>query len=207
MRAPGALRREQSRLLIQPSARTIRWMSFAVIGALGGLVVWTGGRKGDDPAAVAMPIATTLLCVWLCFLFEDLAAETTAASATPLLFRRAVRAAIAIPAVGALWFTYTWVGPLSGPTGVMAGSLAAEIVLALAAASVAARAVGAVRGGFAASAAVVLVTLIVPLAIATPPSVDPASPPFGDPLPYWAATAMVSVLVLGLAHVEVFRRR
>ena len=110
------VRRAQSRLLIRPSARTIRWMSFTVIAATGGLVVWTAAREQGDPAPVALPIASALLCVWLCFLFEDLAAETTASSATPLLFRRALRAAIAVPAVAAVWFAYTWIGPSAGPT-------------------------------------------------------------------------------------------
>lgn len=202
-----SVRREQGRLLIRPSARTIRWASFAVIAALGALVVWTGGRKAGNPASVALPIATTLLCVWLCFLFEDLAAETTSASATPLRFRRAVRATIAVPATAAAWYGYTWIGPLSGPTAVMLGSFGAQIALTLAAAAAAARLTDPGRHGLVAGGAVVFVTLVLPVAVGRPPSVDPAMPPFGSPATYWAAIAIVSVLVLVLAHLGPPARR
>jgi hypothetical protein len=202
-----AIRHEQGRLLLAPSARTIRWTSFVVIAATGALVVWAGGRKAGNPATVALPIATTLLCVWLCFLFEDLAAETTAGSATPLLFRRAVRAAIALPSIAAVWFAYTWIGPLAGPTAAMVGAFAAEIALTLAAAAVAVRFMGSGMSGLGAAAAVVFILLVLPPAIGRPPSVDPAQPPFGDPFTYWSAVALASCAVLALAHLDRFQRR
>lgn len=201
------VRHEQARLLMRPSARTIRWASFVVIAGTGALVVWTGGRKWGNPAAIALPIATTLLCVWLCFLFEDIVAETTDASATSLMFRRAVRAAIAVPSIAAVWFAYTWIGPLTGPTLATTGSFGAGIVLALAAAAVAVPLVGSGRSGLASTAAVVFVLLVLPVAVGHPPSVDPAQPPLGDAFTYWAVVALISCVVLMMAHLDRFQRR
>lgn len=202
-----SLRRAQGRLLLRPNARTIRWPSFVVIASLGALVVWTGGRKEADPATIALPIATTLLCMWLCFLFEDVAAETTAAAATPLRFRRAVRTMIVIPAAAAAWFGYTWIGPLSGPTAVMLGSFGAQVILALAVAAVAARLMGPDRHGFEGLGVVAFIALVLPVAVGRPPSVDPAMPPFGSPLTYWSALALASMVVLVLAHLSPQARR
>ena len=205
------IRGEQGRLLLKPSACTVRWISFTLIAATGALIVWSGGRKGGNPATVAMPIATTLLCVWLCFLFDDLAAETTAASATPLLYRRAVRAAIAVPSIVAVWFAYTWIGPLSGPSAVMTGSFAAMIPLSLALAAVSGRVAGAGSGAgsssIAAGAGVVFVVLVLPVVIGDPPSVSPASPPLGNSFTYWLALGLISGAVLALAHLDRFQRR
>ena len=201
------IRRVQGRLLVRPSARTIRWTSFEVIAATGALIVWSSGRKEGDPATIALPIATTLLCTWLCFLFEDLAAETTAAAATPLLFRRAVRAAIAVPTVTSVWFAYTWIGPLAGPTAIMVGAFVAAIALTLAATAIAVRLVGPGRSGLVAAAAVVFVLLVLPVAIGRPPSVDPAQPPLGDSFTYWSVIALVSCAVLVVAHLDRFQRR
>jgi hypothetical protein len=201
------VRHAQGRLLIRPSARTIRWASFVVIAGTGALVVSAGGREGGNPAAIALPIATTLLCVWLCFLFEDLVAETTDASATPLMFRRAVRAAIAVPSIAAVWFAYAWIGPLAGPTAAMTGAFGSEIALTLAAAAVAVRLVGPGKSGLVSTAAVVFVVLVMPVAIGRPPSIDPTLPPFGDAFTYWSAVALISCAVLALVHVDRFQRR
>lgn len=207
MEGSFGLRRAQGRPLIRPSARTIRWASFGVIAATGGLITWTGARDQGDPTQVALPIASSLLCVWLCFLFEDLAVETTAASATPLSFRRALRAAIAVPAVAVVWFAYTWIGPPAGPTAHMVKAWVAGIALSLAAGAVAVRLADSGRGGFAAAAVVVFILLVLPVAIERPPSIDPAHPPLGDPFTYWSAITIGSFAVLALAHLDRFQRR
>ncbi|MEP6759511.1 MAG: hypothetical protein ABJB55_09970 [Actinomycetota bacterium] len=200
------LRGAQGRLLLPPSARTIRWGSFPVIAGLALLVAWSGQRKGGNPAAIALPVATALLCVWVCFLFDDPAAETTAGGPTPLLFRRAVRIVVAVPAVTAVWFMCTWIGPLTGPSAAMTGSFVAEMILALAAAAVVVRLVG-TGAGLIAAGVVVLVTLILPVTFGRPPSVDPARPPWGEPASYWTAVAVLAVLVLALAHLDPARAR
>jgi len=195
-----SLRRAQGRLLLWPSTRTIRWVAFAVLACVGAIAVWTGDRRGD-PSKFALPAATTLICLWLCFLFEDLAAETTDPTATPLAARRAVRTAIALPAAAAAWFALTWIGPLHGPTGAMAGSFAAEALLALAAAAVGSRIEGPTRGGFPAAGALVFVAIVLPVWLGHPPAIEPTHPPFGTPLTYWSAIAAISAITLAWAHL------
>lgn len=176
------------------------------MAAIGAFVMRAGASDGGDPAEVALPVATTLLCLWLSFLFEDVASEMTAASATPLSLRRAVRGALAIPLVGAIWFAYTWSGPLQGPTAPMFGFLVSGVALALAAAAVSVRLVRSSMSGLAAAAAVAFVLLIVPIIIARPPSIDPSRPPLGDPLAYWSTLTLVSIASLATAHSDRFQR-
>jgi hypothetical protein len=196
----ATMRRGQGVLLLPPSARTIRWGSFPVIAGVAALAVWTGGRKGASPANFALPVATALLCIWLCFLFDDPASETTDGSATPLLLRRGVRAAIAIPAVASAWFACTWIGSLSGPTRAMAMSFGALVLVALGSAAGAARIVGGPRSGLLAAGVVVFVALVMPVAAGRPPSVDPSLPPWGGPTAYWGAVAVLAGGILILAH-------
>jgi hypothetical protein len=199
MEIASTVRRAQGRSLVAPSARTIRWGAFPVLAGLAPLVVWSAARKGGDPTRIALPVATTLLCLWLCFLFDDPASETTGGGPTPLAFRRVIRVAIAVPAVAIAWFACTWIGPLAGPTEAMGASFAAEVMVALAAAPVVVRLVGN-GGGLLAAAVVVMIALILPVAVGRPPSVDPASPPVGEPAAYWIAIALVALAVLAIAH-------
>lgn len=201
MSSDRPLRRRQGRLLVRPTSRAIPWASLPVVAGISALVVVNGARDGGDPAPIALPIATTFLCVWLCFLFEDPAAETTAGAPTPLLLRRAVRMAIAIPAVSVAWWACTWIGPLSGPTSAMAASFVAGVILALAAAALSVRFFGA-GAGLLAVGAVAIVMLVLPVAIGRPPSVDPAHPPWGAPALHWSALALFACVALVLAHID-----
>jgi hypothetical protein len=198
------LRRAQGRLLLRPSARTIRWLAFVVLAGVGAIAVWGGARRGD-PSVAALPAATTLVCAWLCFLFEDLAAETTDATAIPLAARRAVRVAIAVPAATVAWFALTWIGPLTGPTAIMAVAFAAESLLALAAAAVAARVEGPAHGGFTAAGVLTFVAIVLPAWLGRPPSLDPVRPPLGTPFTYWSVVAAIAAVALVGAHLV--RRR
>ena len=194
------MRRAQGRLLAGPSARTIRWASLSVLVAVAALAVWSGARKGGDPAPVALPAATTLLAAWLCFLFEDAAAETTDATATPLMLRRAVRVAIAVPAVAVAWFAITWIGPLDGPAPAMTASFLAQATLALAVGAVLCRISPGGRGGLAAAGVIVFVAIVLPVWLARPVTIDPAHPPFGSVSTYWSAVAAAGCLLLAWAH-------
>jgi hypothetical protein len=200
---PGT-RAAVARLLAGPSMRTERWPAFVVVALLAGTVVRQGGRNGDDPSTIALPIATTLLGGWLCFAFEDAAAQVTSPSPTPLTLRRAVRASIAVVAATLAWFAYTWIGPLDGPTWPMTAMFAGVALVALACAALSARVIASDRSGIAAVFGVVGVTVALPfvlaLAFGRPTAIDPSRVPVGDPGSYWATVAAVAVVALVLAH-------
>ena len=191
-------------LLLWPSARTMRWVPFAVIVAIAVAVVREGTRDGRDPAEVALPIATTLLGVWLCLTFEDAAAELTSPAPVPQWVRRCVRASIALPAAALAWFALTWVGPLDGPTVPMSSMFVAVALVALACAAIASRRMPSERSGIAAAFGVAGVTLALPfvlgLALHRPVAIDPSRVPVGDPASYWTAVAAVAIIALVLAH-------
>jgi len=201
---PGVARRAVFGPLLWPSLRTIGWLRFGVIVALGVVVVRSGGRNDGDPATVALPIATTMLGIWLSMVFEDTASEITRPSPVPLWLRRAVRVSIAIAATGVAWFTFTWLGPLDGATLAMSEMAAAVAVVALACAAVATRLVPPARSGMVAAAGLVGVVHAVPFAIAAllerPISIDPSHVAIGDPFTYWVTMSSAAIAVLVLAH-------
>jgi hypothetical protein len=193
-----------SRPLSRPAGRTIRWVPLGGIMAVGVWVIRSGARGGSDPATIALPIATTMLGVWLCFLFEDEAAEITGPSPVPLWRRRAVLAAIATPVVAGVWFGFTWVGPLHGPTPSMAVMAVAIDVVALASAAVATRLVSKARSGPAAAAGLIGAVLMVPILLGVvferPIAIDPSQVPIGNPATYWMSVIGVATAVLVVAH-------
>lgn len=191
-------------LLLAPSARTMRWLPFAVIVSLGVAVVLQGARDGGDPAAVALPIATTMLGVWLCLTFDDEAAEITAPAPSPLWVRHTARASVNLPAAAAAWLGFSFVGPLHGPTGPSAGMFAAVSMLGLALAALASRSLRTARAGVAAAFGLVGVTVALPfvlgLALERPIAIDPSRVVLGSPASYWSTAIGVGMLLLGLAQ-------
>ena len=191
-------------LLLWPSARTTRWMPFAVIVAIATAVVREGSREGRDPTTVALPIATTLLGVWVCLTFEDAAADLTSPAPVPLWLRRSVRASITVPAAAIAWFGLMWVGPLGPPTVPMTAMFASVALVALASAAIATRRLPSERSGIAAAFGVVGVTLVLPfvlgLTLHRPIAIDPARVVIGDPVSYWATIGTVAVILLALGH-------
>ena len=185
--------------LLWPAARTMRWVPLGAIGALSVWVVWSGAREDGDPATIAVPVATAMLGFWLCLLFEDAAADITGPSPVPLWRRRVVRVTLAMPAYAAVWFACTWVGPLHGPTGPMAGMAIGVAAVALAAASVSSRVVAPSRSGPVSVAAlvgaIVAVPVVVALALGRPAAIDPAQVPVGDPRSYWSSVIAFALLV------------
>jgi len=117
-----------------------------------------------------------------------------------------VRGALAIPMVVAIWFAYTWIGPLHGPTAPMFGFMMSGLALTLAAAAVSVRLVRSNMSGLAAAAVVAFVLLIFPVIVGHPPSLDPARPPLGDPLAYWSTLTLLSIGSLAAAHSDRFQR-
>jgi hypothetical protein len=193
-----------ARLLAWPSMRTERWPSFVLVALLAAAVVRQGGRDGDDPSTIALPIATTMLGAWLCFAFEDAGAQVTSPSPTPLTLRRAVRASMAVGAATLAWFAYTWIGPLDGPTWPMTSMFAGVSLVALACAALTARVIPSERSGIAAVCGVVVVLVALPfvlaLAFGRPIAIDPSRVPVGGPASYWTTVAGVAVVALVLAH-------
>ncbi len=190
--------------LLRPAVRTMRWVPLGVIAALGVWVVRAGARDGGDPATIALPVATTMLGIWVCLLFEDAAADIMGPSPVPLWRRRAVRVMLAVPAYAAIWFACTWVGPLHGPTGPMVGMALGVGAMAVAAASVTTRVVSSTRSGPVAAVvlvgAIVAIPLIIALVLDRPAAIDPALVPVGDPVTYWSCLVAVAVAVAVAAH-------
>jgi len=196
--------------LVQPSLRTVAWPVLAVCAPLSAMIVRLGVRDGLDPTLVAVPVATTLLGGWLCLLFEDRAAELTRPTPTPLWVRRAVRVTVALPPVALAWFACTWIGPLTGPAAPMAFMAIATAVSALACGATASRHGAPERSGVPAAAALVGIVLLLPISLSLvldrAVSIDPAQPPIGTPLSYWATITALSAIVLVAAHRDPARR-
>lgn len=190
--------------LVWPAVRTMRWVPLGVITALSIWVVRAGSRDGGDPATIALPVATTMLGIWLCLLFEDAAADIMGPSPVPLWRRRAVKVVVAVPAYVAIWFACTWIGPLQGPTGPMMGMAAGVGAAALASASVTTRVVSSTRSGPVAAGvlvgAIVAVPASIALALGKRVAVDPALVPVGDPFTYWSCLVAIAVAVTVVAH-------
>ena len=190
--------------LLWPVVRTMRWLPLGVITALSVWVVRAGARDGRDPATVALPVASIMLGIWLCLLFEDAAADIAGPSPVPLWRRRLVKAMVAVPASAAIWFACTWIGPLHGPTGPMVGMAAGVGAVAIAAASVAARVVPSTRSGPVAAivlvGAIVAAPAVVALVLRRPVAVDPAVVPVGDPSTYWSCLVTIALVVTVVAH-------
>lgn len=191
-------------LLLRPSARTTRWMPLAVIVVVAIAVVREGSRDGRDPAAVALPIATTLLGIWICLTFEDDAAELTSPAPVPLWLRRSVRASVTVSATALVWFGLTWVGTLEGPTVPTAAMFVSISLVALASAAIATRRMPSDRSGITATVGVVGVTVALPFALGLsldrPIAIDPSRVVIGDPVSYWVTIGAIAILLLALAH-------
>ena len=185
--------------LLWPALRTMRWVPLGVITALSVWVVRAGAREGGDPATIALPVATTMLGIWLCLLFEDTAADITAPSPVPLWRRRVIRVTLAMPVSAAFWFACTWVGPLHGPSGPMTGMACGVAAAAFAAASITTRVVTPARSGPVAAVvligAIVAMPVMIALVLGRPAAIDPAQVPVGDPVTYWSTVVAVALAV------------
>jgi len=190
--------------LLWPAVRTIRWVPLGVITALSVWVVHAGGRDGGDPATVELPVATTMLGIWLCLLFEDAAAAIVGPSPVPLWRRRAARVMVSVPAYTVIWFACTWVGPLHGPTGSMVGMAVGVGAVAIAAASASTRMVASTRSGPVAAVAlvgaIVAVPVVIALVLVRTVVIDPAMVPVGGPFTYWSCLVAIAVAVTVVAN-------
>jgi hypothetical protein len=195
---------EVARQLPSASLRTIRWSVLLPVGALGAAIVRSSTGDHGDPVAIGMPLATTLLGIWLCLLFEDPAHEVTGSLPTPLWVRRAVRAWIAVAVAACVWFAIAWIGPLTGPTAPMTAMAGAVAVVSMACAAMAGRLVTPGRSGVVAAVAMVWIVLVLPIALALvldrPLSIDPSAPPLGSVATYWSTICGAAAVALVVAH-------
>jgi len=128
---------KQARLLVLPSLRTMPWPALLAIGAAAaGLLTLPG------PGGVLLPLAAAVLAAGVGFVFDDPAEATVASVPMPLLVRRLLRVALALPVVAGLWALLVWYG----------GGDAAQPTLVLAALAILAAAVGARYGAVAGAA-------------------------------------------------------
>ncbi len=174
--------------LVPPTTRAVRWWPLAVtavaaVAVAARLSEWPYVRVGE------LRIGAILLALGAAFLLDDPSAETTGHMPVPLLARRVVRLAVALPLIACAWGTALLVAGRQRPTApldwpALTLELAGLLALGLAFTAIAARHVPEELGGTAAAPAVLAAAgllLALPhlpghvLMFATQPS-DPAWP-------------------------------
>jgi len=184
----------QARLLAWPLVRTVPWLSLPGAGVVG-----IGVLSLDGPTVLKLRFAAIALCAAAAFALDDRAADLAAVSPTPLLFRRALRVALVLGIIAALWGLVLWYAGDGFHAGLTL-ELAAMLAVTLAAAAVAAPFTADGRGGIVAGPA--LLTLLATAALALPDSWTLFAPGSADPR--WAASqqrwgAILAVALLTLA--------
>jgi hypothetical protein len=166
------LRTRQVRLLLKPSLRAVRWVPLIVIAPLGFAIVRMGlherARTGEAPLAVA----GVLLAVWIGFVLDDPAAESVSAVPTPLLFRRGIRIAMALPVVWVLWSALSVYAAQGWKTPSLATAFAAQLIVALACAALGIRVTGQEHGGLFAVGGLFVVSFLLPQILGLPVALD-----------------------------------
>jgi acetyl esterase len=197
-------RARQARLLALPSARSIRWLPLAPIAAVGYGAIWISFHTDSIGTETHLPYAGFLLAVWLGFVLEDPAAETTVSVPTPLLLRRAVRFAVAMPPVWSIWGVLLVYAHRSGFVSLsLSLNLGAQLVAALALAAVGSRSVGEERAGLFAAVGLVILFFVVPAVMRLPPvSYEPGGSSWMQLYGRSLLIATVSMLVFALVSLD-----
>ena len=179
----------QARLLVRPTARLASWSALPAADAVALAML-----QFDAPQVIELRLAAIALCVGAAFVLDDPAAQSLAASPTPLLFRRLLRIVLLVPLVGVLWAVVLWHAGASFTTALTL-ELATMLVVTLAAAALAAPLAPDGRGGLAAAPAL-LITLTAALLLLpagwTLFVADPADPA-------WETSHLRWALLLGAA--------
>ena len=190
--------------LVQPTVRSLSWAPLAGGGALAlALLALT------DRGLTELRLAAIATCVGAAFALDDVAAATVACSPTTLLVRRAVRVALAVSTLGALWVLLSVLARGAASFGVSL-ELAAMLAVTLAAAAIAARIRGDGRGGVAAGPA--LLTLLAAAFLLLPPRwslfpADARDPSWTAAHQRWALILLAGVLCLLWASRDPGHRR
>ena len=137
-------RARQARLLAAPTVRLASWRALPAAAAVAVAVV-----QFDGPQVTELRMAAIALCIAAAFVLDDPAAQSLAASPTPLLLRRLLRTTLVLPLVAALWAIVLWRAGESFTTA-LTFELVAMLVVTLAVAAAATALVPDGRGGLAA---------------------------------------------------------
>jgi hypothetical protein len=184
----------------------MRWIPLVASGPIAFWIIYLGLHDDRPADPVQLPLAGAVLCATAAFLLEDDAARTIASLPTPLVVRRGIRVALAVPVAWALWTGLAWyANDLAGATALeFAGMLAFTMALATIGAAI----LGEERGGLFASP-----TLLVLLGASA------ALPPRWQPFPIrpvgtwfdiygrWGVVLVVSVVVFLIVSTDPARRR
>lgn len=186
-------RARQARLLARPTARLASWRALPAAGAVAAAIV-----QFDGPHVIELRLAAIALCVAAAFMLDDPAAQSLAASPTPLLFRRLLRIALLLPLIAGLWAIVLWRAGEKFTTALTL-ELLTMLVVTLAAAAIAAPLVPDGRGGLAAAPA--LLTLLAAALLVLPAgwtlfAHDPADPAWQSSHTRWALVLVTAVATL-----------
>jgi len=162
----------QTRLLLRPALKTIRWAPLILIVGIGFLVVWSGLRHDGDASVKHLPMAGGLLAVWMGFLLDDPAAESVASVPFTVVSRRGVRILVAVPVVGLAWVLLSLQADVAARWATLTTAFAAQLLVALGCAAIGAKVLGPGRGGPVAAAGLFLVFVVLPLVFKVPLTLD-----------------------------------
>ncbi len=202
-----SIRFRQAGLLVRQAIRTVRWPALCVTSSIGGLILYGGKHSAEGVGELHLYAAGLLLGVWTGFLIADPAAEITAGLPLPLLERRAVRIAVALPVIWGTWGSLSWYAGLGPRTGPLAAAFASQLAVALGLASVGEYVAGRERGGLLAAGGLFAVFFVVPLGFRLTLSLDPARHSWAHLYGRWIAVAGVAIAVFLAASADPARPR
>lgn len=182
-------RARQARLLARPTVRLASWRALPFAGAVAVAMV-----QFDAPHVIELRLAAIALCIGAAFVLDDPAAQSLAASPTPLLFRRLLRTTLLLPLVGGLWAIVLWRAGESYASALTL-ELAAMLAVTLAAAAAATARAADGRGGLAAAPALLIMLSTALLALPAAWTLFAGGP--ADPA--WDASHVRWALVLAVA--------
>ena len=197
-------RARQACLLAGPTARLASWRAVPAAGAVGVATVQLGG-----PQVIELRLAAIALCLAAAFVLDDPAAQSLAASPSPLLFRRLLRTTLLLPLVAGLWAIVLWHAGESATTALTI-ELATMLAVVLAAAAAATPWVADGRGGLAAAPTLLIMlaaALLVLPAAWTLFARDPADPAWEAAHIRWALVLALAVATLLVASRDPANRR
>ena len=185
----------------------MRWVPLAACGAIGYWIVYVGVHTTRQTGDVQLPLASVVVCAAAAFVLDDEAARTVAYTPTPLLVRRAIRVALGMPLLWAMWVILAWYS--HALTAAMAVEYAGMLTLTLALAAIGAAVIGEERAGVFATPA--LFVLLGSSAVVStrwrPFPLTPIGSTWFDLYGRWGIVLAVSLLGFLMASADPAKRR